>query len=267
MPILDPTEELRKMQFQHYHDTAEKFGRSVKPVLGDGEDGNPVMLGSGILLTVDGAYYLVSAAHVFDKAKGSKIYTSADSNGQHLIPISLNGFYSPPDKFDFAVCDLDEEQVKALGAENFIIEDLISVTGESSEHHCMGLGFPTSRNKISVSRKTIDGRLYRYITKSIRKEENFSFFIYDDVLHNKEKMVFDKPLDPDGISGGMLIDVGPLSGWENVVKTGHDKIIKAKILGMIIEKNPIKKENRAPLEIKAVDIKLIRDAIRHKNIK
>ena len=126
----------------------------------------------------------------------------------------------------------------------------------------MALGFPKSRNKVSVSRKEIDGRLYTYITKSIRKETNFSYFIYDDILHDKKKMAFDKPLDPDGMSGGMFLDLGNLSGWENVVKAAHDKTTQAKLLGMIIEKDPIKKDGKKLLEIKAVDIELILEAIR-----
>lgn len=272
--IIDPTVELKNLQFQHYDETAKIFSSSVKPILGDDDDGNPLVLGSGILLSLDGAYFLVSAAHVFDQAKDLKIYIPCDDRP---MPIKLNGFHTvapnddrEKDKYDFALCNLTAEQATNLGVESFLNETLIATIKTSSDHHCMALGFPKSRNKVSVALKKIQGHLYRYITKSIRKEDDFSFFIYDNVLHAKDKDIihdtekhqYVKPVDPDGMSGGALIDVGPLSHWEDVIKAGHEKTTQGKLLGMIIEKKIIKVDGKYVTEIKAVDINLIRSVIR-----
>lgn len=265
--ILHPTEELKKL----YYDAARDFFfGAVKPAMAIDEEKHPMMIGSAILLEIDAEKYLVTAAHVIDQATQGIIFIPNDDK---LYPIEINGFSTlapdndrRKDRYDFACCHLSEEQLKNLVNATFINEGHIASGEDGSANQFMAMGYPKTKNKVNIAAEKIDGKLYTYIDKGLRKETDFSYLEYKNTLKDKEKMIFDKPIDPDGMSGGALIDLGPYD-WEKIIERTEKKLPSGKLIGLIIEKHRREEDSRRIEEIKAVDIAFIVSEIKKRSIK
>jgi hypothetical protein len=124
----------------------------VCPIYTRAQSGNAQVTGSGTLVTLNSIYFLITAAHVVRESENSEQCILAPST---LLPLkqcsTTKGDRS--DKLDFAIFELDEEQILATKAWRSFY-DLRRDKGPLGipRHEEFALtGFPATKNKISAT--------------------------------------------------------------------------------------------------------------------
>lgn len=250
---------LRERQFAHYNAVIKKHLKSVRHIYGVDGEGRPYPIGTCVLLEVDGLHYIVTAAHVIDHNKDTTLFMNNDKGG---VPLTGNfSIISSPKKevdFDVAFLPLNAEIEKEMGDCVFLKEDEV-IKDLFGFNHFMAFGYPKSRNKPNHATKTITSQAYPYINKHLRQKGVFHYLKYQDINFDENGKKFSNAVEPDGMSGGAIIDLGFLSYWESVLGI---ELGTSKITGIIIELNKPNDGRNEVKEIKAVDIRLVRRAIR-----
>lgn len=247
---------------------AKKFINSVRPIYGASINGNPIHIGSCLLLQVDGNKYIVTAAHIIDENKTSSLYIG----GKHELVLIEGDFLctSRPDgdrskdHYDFALMKLNSDLVKKIGYKHYCSENELVTTYLNPKGRCyLALGYPHSRNKkINLSKKSVKPYYLKYTSIIVSNEQlckklkitgNDHYFLSFDPKKSKDSSGnIVNSVAPRGISGGALIDLGDFSKPYNLLDTAP---CTAKLTGMMIENHPDQKA------MVAVSIRIIIDQI------
>jgi len=234
------------------------IGKAVTSIYRDDpraeREGRPEHIGSGVFLKRGNGRFLVTAAHVLDDRKMSRLYFPA---GKRLREIEGNAIStSAPkgkrknDRYDFAVVELDAAVVAALGNIRYVSEDEFrGIDGDISGHGLMALGFPVSQNKkIDHAKKQIRPKRLSYGAVAL-KDASFALKLgltgEDHVFvkyEKKSKVASGAVVDsysPRGMSGGALIDLGRIGSLFALEGKLDDRF---RVAGILIEY--YKAENR-----------------------
>lgn len=145
-----------------------KLTKTIIPIIGSTETGNPCPVGSGILLAVGSERFLITAAHVLDENKITSLYLPGESE---LIEISGPARQSRPpkndrslDHLDTAYVHLSDEIVCRISKVFwFLSPEFIDVSDVSTEgKHYMFTGYPHKAIEPSRRKRKISAQLHSY---------------------------------------------------------------------------------------------------------
>lgn len=214
-------------------DAASKhFSDAIRPIYLSNHQGIPEHIGSCVLLMVNKAPHLLTAAHVIDYAKEYNLYVAGESSlvkieGDFLATAKPGGIRAD-DHFDFAVRRISSQTVSALGNVKYIPEyEQASSMGDPTGHIYLALGYPNSKNrKIKVAEKYVRPQLWKYsstqkpnqaLALKLGIHVDSHYFLGFNKKHSKDVCgnLVDS-ISPRGISGGALIDLGNLAHPANL---------------------------------------------------
>jgi hypothetical protein len=200
------------------------YRRAVRPIYGATIKGIPEHIGSAILLRLDEAHFLLTAAHVLDHNQNTSLYLGGDDLillQFESISTASPGGNRDNDHVDFAIANLDNAIVSKLTEAMFITKDDISSYVGSAEGRIYScLGYPNSKNKSNPYKGTkvipMLG-LYTSVGRSSSKlqaiaNDQFHILIDHDAKYSCDesgKRVSSIALP--GFSGGAIIDLGRVS--------------------------------------------------------
>lgn len=209
------------------------------------KEGFDVPQGSGVFLSVDKDYFLLTAAHVIEDYQ-DKIYVPFNEEkneaiklGGYLVKNSLqNGQNREYDKIDIAILKLDSETVEKVKKQyTFISNSDIQVNHELKNiHSYWAIGYPDSLVKLNKYKRKLDcSHPFVYTTKPSSKEEykKLKYESYLNVIVDYDKNIYSfeqnrriKAIELFGISGGGL--------WYFSPKITDNKIeIKKNLIGIL----------------------------------
>lgn len=217
-------EILREEMDKNIEIAKRKFIKSILPIYGSSIKGNPIHIGTCLLIKIGEAKILLTAAHIIDELKTTELYIGACPDlfpivGQFKVTPKVEGTREK-DHFDFAYLALEGEMAITLCHFPFIDESNISnYKGDTYGRHYVAFGYPTSKNKkINLKSNTVQPKFMKY-SSIVKKNEllcNELRISGDDHLfldyNSKHSMNSDgdkiNSISPIGISGGALIDMG-----------------------------------------------------------
>jgi hypothetical protein len=132
-----------------------------------GNNDEPELIGSGVLLSVGPAKFLVTAGHVLDRRKDAPFFVGVSPE---LLSLSgdvtrwrtVGAKTDAEDTIDVGAVRLEGEHWKDVPPEAFATWDEIDLNVPILERHSFGLvGFPNSSNRRSVAEARIVARAYR----------------------------------------------------------------------------------------------------------
>ncbi len=209
----------------------KKFSGAIRPIYGSNEQGRPDHIGSCVLLMIDNVPVLLTAAHVLDHNVHSTLYVGGNSliqiEGDFLATTKPEGERAK-DHFDFAARKLQKETVCALGDVTYITErDILPSTDDTTGHVYLALGYPNTKNrKLNAAARYVCPQLWKYssthkpnqpLAVKLGALSDSHYFLGFDKKHSKDTSgnVINS-IDPKGISGGALIDLGNLAHPANL---------------------------------------------------
>jgi hypothetical protein len=227
----------------------DKFGPAIRPIYASADARRPVHIGSSVLLKIDDIPYLLTAAHVIDWNKHCSLYIAGET---HLTEIKAEFGITQADnraddRYDFAFAVIPEPMAAKLGDVTYISDrEISSMPAQTTGRVYAALGYPNSKNrKIDHTKKHITTVIWPYaaavlsdlnataLAKSLKIGGDEHVFVKFDEKHSRdlrtEKIV--NSLDPKGISGGALIDLGNLADLDRFAEPGTG----GRLVGLLIE--------------------------------
>jgi|GEM_PF-1853064 hypothetical protein len=228
------------------------FMRSVHPIYYNERDDHdqPSLWGTCFTLEHEGAKCLVTAAHVIDQTFALYIGSSI---GGPLIPIpddarvwatSKPGNDRKKDHYDFAFWKLNQDIIDQLGEVQYIqdfqiADDRTLATGR----RYLALGYPYSKNKKrDVSKHSLGRPMVQPYSCEVRESPKLAkrlgttrgdhFFLGFEKYSKDEKGNRVSSINPHGMSGGALIDMGMIGDPNNL---SADKVVDGRLAGVLIE--------------------------------
>lgn len=261
MGIVKPIKQIVREKVNECTDAgAEQFILSIRPIYGSSAQGSPIHIGTCILLNVRQENYLLTAAHVIDENKYSSLYVGGETElelieGDFLTTRKPEGGRSN-DRYDFAWTKLPKEFLAKLGKVEFIYEKDLAVNRANTNGRLyLALGYPNSKNKkVDNRKKSVTPKYLKYssivkpntaLCQKLGISGNEHLFLDFDSKHSKNSDgLIVNSIEPRGISGGVLIDMGSISKPGQLV-AGNP--CKGKLAGMLIENH---KDHKAMLAVK-----------------
>jgi len=250
---------------------AKQFHSSIRAILASEGGKSPRIIGSCMLMRVDGRDYVVTAAHIADELESHALYISGTVGAALVQLVGVIRKTSPPptgrraDKIDVAFWEINEQNIKGLGDVEFIEESQCSKNRAPVKNRFyLAAGYPFSRNKRNVNNvsRSIKTSLSKYIAEltenpAVADEYGVSgdkhlflqFHKFSETDYGEKQTTF----SPVGLSGGPLIDLGNFASFERYIGAPDDT---GYIAGMTIER--ISAQN----VLVAVRIQVIFEAIR-----
>lgn len=249
------------------------FRNSVWPIYGS-KKGNIekvtqrdlCLVGTGVLISIQSRYYVITAAHVTDKLYQTPLWIP---RGEDFWPIHgmLHETIPPQggrnlDIFDCCWIEVSaDDQAQFRHAIFLTIEHLSHNRASYQNRFLMAYGYPSSKNKKFMS-ETIQTRALSYTGSSLEQDESTEEFMarrtqhiflhYPNTSVENEATESHNPIKPNGMSGGALIDLGDFSIPENSTQSGGASPLLA---GILLEYH---KKYKA---IVAVNIRFVTNAI------
>lgn len=251
------------------NNAADKYRTSVRPIYGTDDGERPEIIGSALLIDIDGSKFVVTAAHIADWTRTHGLFVSGTVGTQ---PVQIDGDITMTvapnqqrglDKMDFAFWQVPRSAEINLGDVKFInINDINDDRVLPKNRMYLGLGYPISKNKKGVNNisKTIKTSLWKYtagveelpeLARELGVPNDKHFFLKFDKYSSTYSGEKVNSGSPRGVSGGALIDLGNFSS-PSIFNSKNS----GKLCGMIIEKND---KHKALI---AVKMKVIIDAIK-----
>lgn len=223
------------------------FIKSVLPIYGSSVNGNPIHIGTSILIQINANKIFITAAHIIDKLKLTQLYVGVNFK---LVPIEGNFKVSPKvkdsrekDHFDFAYIVLKDDLHSSFKGIPAIDENMISkYDGNTKGHHYVAFGYPNSKNKkIDFVNNTVQPKIMKY-SSVVKKSKplcdhlgisgnNHLFLDFDSKYSKNSKGQKIPSIEPKGISGGALIDMGNI----NKRILNNDLEYSCELVAMLIE--------------------------------
>jgi hypothetical protein len=228
------------------------FRASVRPVYrNSAAKPRPEHIGSCLLLNIDGAPIVVTAAHIADQLANHSLYI-AGLPGTNPVPVlgsvvmdthKLKGDRDS-DHLDIAIWQPPAYAAKSLGAVDFLDASRILHNRKSpADRLYTALGYPVSRNKQAVDHATrsISTHVSMYTAQAEEMPQLASKLGITGSQHlflHFERHAFRgdgarvNTFGPRGLSGGAVLDLGGFSSAESYAR---DPKGNALLCGMVIE--------------------------------
>ena len=229
MPLIELLDEsFRNCLYEYSGATHQQFKTSVRPVYGAAREAIPELIGSCVLLRVNGVRYGVTASHVIDHISESHLYIGgsaisrpAEIHGEIISTAAPEG-NRDNDHHDFSFFQIPEESFLQLGeAECIEVADISHNRTSFDSRLYMAMGYPISKNRgrtrINPSTNSIKATSWTYIegVKPMRElaaeigvsGENHFFQPYGKYSMDSDGQRVSS-VSPKGLSGGALIDLG-----------------------------------------------------------
>lgn len=186
--------------------------------------------GTGVLIQIQDHYFLISAAHVFDRYRDLFIPLSKD---YEIIKPGGTTFYNNPanrDGIDVAVLKLDNYCVShLLSRYSFLQADDLAINHTFKDGECYTfLGYPATKSKVLYKTDIFDSTTFFHFTSPVKSEEysklnrNPAISVvasYDKKLaYNSKNNIFGTGPDLHGISGCGLWFTDPSHLSTGVIK-------------------------------------------------
>jgi len=199
--------------------------------------------GSGILLSISGRKFLITAGHVLRHATYSPIWLLIDGvfesfGGNWRITREIGGAMgSGP--IDYGWIELDSDLSEKMSSNSFVAEDRI--VGNIPNNELRGytiIGHPHSKNKKFF--KDIDAGTWSYSSEAVTPEtdnlkeyQEHIFVSYNPKnITNVEGKKVPNPVYPQGVSRGAFIDLGDFRDPSTLLE---DTAPTPKLSGVFIE--------------------------------
>jgi hypothetical protein len=232
-----------------------KFKAAVRAIVASEGGEKPAIIGTGTLFRVDGARYLVTAAHVVDciddMPRGAlHVLGSAGTEPVQILG-SLTATAVPntgrgADKIDIAFWKLGEKEAKTLGDVRFIEGSEIYMNrAPTKDRFFMAMGFPYSRNKkrVDYRRRQISTAGWTYTSGVVDMPalaqdlgvsgERHLFMPYDKYSQNEDGLKVSS-VEPRGMSGGPILHLGNFGDPSMLNPRSRGP---GKVAGILIEKS------------------------------
>jgi hypothetical protein len=250
---------------------ADRFRASVRPIFASLYGLRPELIGSCVLLEVDGAKFAVTAAHIIDWVSSHALFVAGMVGTQ---PVQMLGdIKSTPrskgsrasDRFDFAFWQVSASAEKDLGAVDFLDQTRISRNRISTIGRLyMAMGYPLSKNRGKVDNvsRAIRIVLWKYSANVVELPElamelgasgDEHFFLRFEKHSHDSRGTKVNTISPRGISGGALVDLGSLA---SISDHPSEMRCAGMLAGLVIERH------EAHRALVAVKIGTIVDAIK-----
>jgi hypothetical protein len=252
---------------------AQQFIGSIRPIYGSTENGNPIHIGTCILLQIENLKYLLTAAHVIDENEHSSLYVGGESEvilieGDFLCTKKPEGGRDN-DHYDFAWLQLSDQFIGKMGNVCFAEEKQFSnYNGQTEGRLYLALGYPNTKNRqINTQEKSVKPHYMKYastvkpndvLCKKLGVSGKDHLFLNYNPKHSKDeagKIV--NSIVPRGISGGALIDMGNIAKLDSYIPGAS---CKGQIAGMLIE------NHRDCKAMSAVKVGVIVEQIKMNNV-
>lgn len=243
-------------------EASNSFKGSVRPIYASKKGTNPELIGSCLLLDLDGQKFVATAAHIIDWSSSHALYVAGVAVGAPTqIYGEIHASSAPQgdrvlDKDDVAIWQLSTSAKRDLSGVTFFQSGDISRNQNSSANRCyMAMGYPLSRNRGGVDNKkrTIRTVLWKYsshvqellnLAAELKISGKNHFFLKYEKYSRDDTGRRVSSVNPKGLSGGALIDLG---NFGDVSNYDPDKPCCGSLCGMVIER---KKKHQALIAIK-----------------
>lgn len=252
---------------------AQQFISSIRPIYGSSENGNPIHIGTCLLMEIENHKYLLTAAHVIDENEYSSLYVGGKSE-VILIEGDFHCTMRPEDgrdndHYDFAWLQLSDQLIEKIGNACFAQETQLSYyNGQPEGRLYLALGYPNTKNKkINTPKKSIKPYYMKHASTVNQNEvlrrklgvsgKDHLFLEYNSKHSKDEEGKIVNSIVPRGISGGALIDMGNIANPDSYIPNAP---CSGQIAGMLIENH---KDCKA---MSAVKIGVIVEQIKKNNV-
>ena len=177
MSIVESLDEsIHRRRHECSQAVAKNFHSSVRAIFASTESGSPVFVGTCVLLSIQNAHYVVTAAHIIDWTSTHAIYLGGTVGTEPVqIVGDINARKSPKgqrtrDRFDFAFWKVPQASVEKLGDVTFLGSDRVSRNqAPVANRFYLAIGYPLARNKGNIADLTqsIKTSLSKYTGKSV----------------------------------------------------------------------------------------------------
>lgn len=223
-----------------------QLGPAVHSIYGSPDGRSLVHIGSAVLISYKDRHLILTAAHVVDEAKNAALHISANG-GLALLEGDVWQTVRPKggrkeDKFDFALWPVSPKLLKQLGPARFLSAEEMVRSPIGTKGHCyLAVGFPNSKQKKIRKLKAIANRWQLMCTAfdgcPFPPECGFSaqthlFLKFDKKFSTDKDWKRVNSLDPRGVSGGAVLDLGKLSDVESLAKPARPE---GRLIGIAIE--------------------------------
>lgn len=252
MKLIKSIYEIRRERVLEYMALARnKYSSAIRPIYGINRHGvAPIHIGSCVLLSLHDTKFLVTAGHVTDHAKSTRLHVAG---ARELMPLSFGsglttnpGMRRDEDVYDFSVCVLTQIMKTQLADVAYISEKKIYEAFPLGHNRLrMVMGYPSSKNKKGIDnpKKHIRGTLWTYVSFAVEDDATTSISgLPTTEDHLLIEFYHKKSIDPDGIgahsitptgaSGGAMFDLGKLDDPERLAKPAQ---CEAKLVGILTE--------------------------------
>jgi hypothetical protein len=251
--MLKSVYEIRLERVHEYMVLARnKFSSAVRPIYGIHRRGvAPKHIGSCVLLSLRDTRFLVTAGHVTDHAKATRLHVAG---AKKLIPLSFDaglttnpGMPRDEDLYDFSVCILSHLMQMELGDVMYIPEKEIYEAFPLGRNRLrMVMGYPTSKNKKGIDnpRRAYRCTLWTYVSPPVEDAAAASILGVPPEDHLLIEFDHKKSIDlngigahsitPAGASGGAMFDLGKLDP-DDLERLAKPAQCEAKLTGILTE--------------------------------
>jgi hypothetical protein len=212
----------------------------------------PEHIGSCILLDIDGTRVITTAAHIIDNIpEGATLFVATAGRSQ-LVPIVGGKIKTTPkpkgirdlDHSDSAYWQMPDEVVAILGPENFLGPSRLAHNRSPQERRLYtALGYAIERNAREIDHErraisfvpsihTSNAISEPKLARRLKSKEDQHIFVRFTKYAEDAKGVEMETFNPQGFSGGALIDLGDFTSYE--IYAGDIKH-RARLAGVIIE--------------------------------
>lgn len=222
----------------------DKFMKSILPIYGSSINGKPIHIGTSLYIQVDFQKLLLTAAHIVDELKITQLYVGVNSKllpleGKFKVTPNVDGSREK-DHYDFAYLLLNSDLLSSFKSIPAIDESMISnYDGNTIGRNFVAFGYPNSKNKqINLEKNTVQPKMMKY--SSVTKEspslctnlgvsgEDHLFLDFDSKYSKDSSGRKVSSINPKGISGGALIDMGEIN--KQILKITHNQTCKLSAL-------------------------------------
>ena len=132
--------------------------RATVPLYYEGDNGQPALLGSGVLLSLGGVRFLLTAGHVLDHLQTKQLSAGVPEGLLTIAGLptrlrSLGASKNEDDRIDVGFMRLDGAPWKTLEESNFLTWADLDIATPTAERHTYGLvAYP-----VSVNKRPLDG--------------------------------------------------------------------------------------------------------------
>jgi hypothetical protein len=134
---------------------------SVLPIYRADEQSRPEHLGTSVLISVGEYHFLVTAAHVVDRANGGALYAGVEAGlielpaAWYTIRSATTGAHRT-DKIDLAIAELTRDQLEALDATRAVTADQMNAAARITRREAyLAMGYPESQSKIFAGKRQL----------------------------------------------------------------------------------------------------------------